>query len=43
MSEQHPSSELRTGIYDLGYRPYEGPRRGRFYAIESLFFLKMSV
>jgi ABC-2 type transport system permease protein len=37
MSDQDGSSGLQTGIYDLGYRPYEGPRLGRFYASTSLF------
>jgi ABC-2 type transport system permease protein len=35
MSEQ--TSRLQTGIYDLGYRPYEGRRLGRGYAVMSLF------
>jgi ABC-2 type transport system permease protein len=30
-------SRLQTGIYDLGYRPYEGQRFGRAYALGSLF------
>ncbi len=38
MSEQTtPSAGLRTGIYDLGYRSYEGARLGRGYAVFSLF------
>jgi ABC-2 type transport system permease protein len=37
MSEQAPPSRLQTGIYDLGYRSYEGQRLGRAYAILSLF------
>jgi ABC-2 type transport system permease protein len=28
---------LRTGIYDLGYRRYEGGRLGRLYAVLSLY------
>lgn len=36
MSEQTPS-RLQTGIYDLGYRTYDGARLGRVYAIVSLF------
>jgi ABC-2 type transport system permease protein len=28
-------------IYDLGYRPYEGERLGRAYAIQSLFFYSL--
>ena len=35
MSER--STGLRTGIYDLGYRSYEGARLGRFYAAFSLY------
>jgi ABC-2 type transport system permease protein len=38
MSEQTSSSRLQTGIYDLGYRAYEGIRLGRLYAITSLFW-----
>ena len=39
MSEQStPPTGLRTGIYDLGYRAYEGRRLGRGYAITSLFW-----
>jgi ABC-2 type transport system permease protein len=37
MSEQTAPSRLRTGIYDLGYRIYEGQRLGRGYAIFSLY------
>lgn len=37
MSEQTTPSRLRTGIYDLGYRSYDGRRLGRLYAIMSLF------
>jgi len=37
MSEQAPPSRLQTGIYDLGYRAYEGQRLGRLYAVSSLF------
>jgi ABC-2 type transport system permease protein len=37
MSEQTTPSRLQTGIYDLGYRSYEGPRLGRLYAVLSLF------
>lgn len=32
-----PATGLRTGIYDLGYRSYEGARLGRAYAVFSLF------
>jgi ABC-2 type transport system permease protein len=32
-----PSTGLRTGIYDLGYRRYEGARLGRSYAVLSLY------
>jgi ABC-2 type transport system permease protein len=35
MSER--STGLRTGIYDLGYRSYEGARLGRAYAAFSLY------
>jgi ABC-2 type transport system permease protein len=35
MSER--STGLRTGIYDLGYRSYEGARLGRAYAALSLY------
>jgi ABC-2 type transport system permease protein len=31
------SAGLRTSIYDLGYRRYDGPRLGRRYAVASLF------
>ncbi|HEU0073354.1 MAG TPA: ABC transporter permease subunit [Dehalococcoidia bacterium] len=37
MSEQTTPSRLQTGIYDLGYRTYDGARLGRLYAITSLF------
>ena len=37
MSDQPASSRLQTGIYDLGYRSYDGRRLGRLYAITSLF------
>ena len=37
MSEQTTPSRLQTGIYDLGYRSYDGQRLGRTYAIVSLF------
>jgi len=38
MSEQAgPSAGLQTGIYDLGYRSYDGVRLGRAYAVVSLF------
>jgi ABC-2 type transport system permease protein len=37
MSEQTTPSRLQTGIYDLGYRSYDGQRLGRLYAIVSLF------
>jgi ABC-2 type transport system permease protein len=38
MSEQAgPPAGLRTGIYDLGYRSYDGERLGRAYAVVSLF------
>jgi ABC-2 type transport system permease protein len=36
MSERGSTSALRTGIYDLGYRHYEGARLGRLYAVWSL-------
>ena len=42
MSEQAGEpSRLRTGIYDLGYRPYEGQRLGRAYAVVSLFMYSL--
>ncbi len=38
MSERSgPSPGLRTGIYDLGYRSYDGARLGRVYAAWSLY------
>jgi ABC-2 type transport system permease protein len=37
MSERGSTSALRTGIYDLGYRRYEGGRLGRPYAVLSLY------
>lgn len=37
MSEQTTPSRLQTGIYDLGYRSYDGARLGRMYAIVALF------
>jgi ABC-2 type transport system permease protein len=37
VSEQTPTSGLQTGIYDLGYRSYDGVRLGRGYAVMSLF------
>jgi ABC-2 type transport system permease protein len=36
MPESVPSG-LQTGIYDLGYRTYDGPRLGRGYAAAALF------
>lgn len=42
MSEQAGlSTGLRTGIYDLGYRAYEGARLGRPYAVLSLFVFSL--
>jgi ABC-2 type transport system permease protein len=32
-----PPTGLRTGIYDLGYRSYDGARLGRLYAAFSLY------
>ncbi len=37
MSEEPTPSRLQTGIYDLGYRSYDGRRLGRTYAVTSLF------
>jgi ABC-2 type transport system permease protein len=37
MAEQTTPGGLRTGIYDLGYRSYDGQRLGRAYAVWSLF------
>jgi ABC-2 type transport system permease protein len=33
-----PSEHVAGNIYDLGYRRYEGERRGRAYAVRSLYF-----
>lgn len=40
MSERTPPA-LRTGIYDLGYRSYDGARLGRAYAAYSLFIYSL--
>ncbi len=37
MSERTTPSRLQSGIYDLGYRLYDGERLGRTYAVVSLF------
>jgi ABC-2 type transport system permease protein len=41
MSERAAPSGLRTGIYDLGYRSYQGARLGRLYAAFSLFLFSL--